>query len=219
MKKKTKKKVLPSSFFNKFLINNKKGIELSINFTIILILAIFMFGSGIIIIQKIFFQAEEMKKALSNQQRENLERIMREGTDKIQTAYIKKELHAGEHEVFGIGIRNDFENERKFYIEQNCDAFIINNEIQCDDDTIDDCNDYDNLLINDDEHINIKPNDNVVNDIFINIPKNAAKGTYVFNVRVCYRDLSYTLLPGETGCKTDGTNQYSTTKKFNIIVN
>lgn len=215
MNKISNRKVLLSSILKKKKWN-KKAIELSINFTILLILAIFMFTVGIIITNQIFSDANEMKDTLSEQQREQLERILMEGTEKIKTVYIKKELNPGEHDVFGFGIRNDFDTKKRFYIEQNCDAYIVNNEIMCDDDTADNCDNYDKYLILEDGGFIIEPNERNINDIFITLPKNTEKGTYVYNIRVCYRELGET----DTGCiQPSHENQYDTTKKFNIVVN
>jgi hypothetical protein len=193
---------------------NKKAIQLSINFIILFILATSMFATGLIIVRQVFQHADDIKKELSEQQRDQLERMLIEGTEKVKTAYTKKELYPGEHEVFGLGVRNDFDDKKNFFLERECDAFIVNNEIICEDGTANDCNEYDKYLFYEDKTYLIEPNERNINEFFIMLPKDAQKGTYVYNVRVCYRELG-----NEVGCiQPSYSNQYGTTKKFNVIV-
>jgi len=123
-------------------------------------------------------------------------------------------VRQGEHDVFGIGIRNDFPAKTDFYIVTNMDAaFRTGGTTICDDDTKQPCESYmDEWMELEDGPkagpISIPSNDMDVQDIFVIVPKDAEKGTYIFNMQVCAGP-----------CVSDGSNDYDTIKKLNVIVN
>jgi len=192
--------------------------ELSINFIVIFILAMSMFAAGLSISRKIFFEADEMKQKLTEQQKSQLESILRQGGDKVKATYVKKTIEPGGNDVFGIGVRNDYGTERNFFVETNLDAaFEFDDSEICDEDTMNQCdldpnnNKYDEWFYLDTANtagpVDIQSNDLYVQDIFVIIPKRAVKGTYIFNVAVCVDDW----------CSSTGTG-YGTIKKLNVIV-
>jgi len=194
---------------------NKAAVELSINFMVMFILAIIMFSIGVVIVREIFTEADDAKKRLTEQQKEQLRQIMFQGKEQVKLDYTKKELRPNEYEVFGIAIRNDLSSATNFFIDADCDTVILIGGFQeCDDGGalgLPECGaEYDQWLTIDDDHTggpyNISSNDIYVQDIFVFVPKDADKGTYVYNVKVCKNAIC------------DNTNQYSVTKQLNVVV-
>jgi len=184
---------------------NKRAIELTINFIVLFILSMAMFATGIMIMRNLFHKVDVIKDKLTEQQRVQLERILSNSPDKIVALFSSKEIKSGEHDVFGIGVRNDLDHDANFYIDIECDAaFDRKKATICDDDTANNCNIYDIWMKATPGPYLIKHNDKLILDIFAMVPKNAPKGTFIFNVRI--REGS-----------TTGT-QYGTTKKLNVIV-
>jgi hypothetical protein len=196
---------------------NKRAVELSINFIVMFILAMAMFAAGITIARRIFDEADVMKKKLSEQQKEQLEKILAQG-DRIQTMFVTKKLVPGDNDNFGLGIRNDLGSEADFYVETSCDQVVaLGGTRICEDGTFQECQrDMDEYIyIAEHTHpaddfkagpFTIKNNDVEVFDVYVLVPSDALKGTYVFNVKVCEGDWC-----------TAG-NQYGVTKKLNVIV-
>jgi len=204
---------------------NKSGIELSINFTVMFILAMAMFSAGIIIARQVFQEANATKEHLSDAQKDQLQRLLMDG-DKVQTVFVTKEIKQGADDVFGLGIRNDFDTAKDFYIQTNLDAaFKPDKSPICNEGpyTPDDCNIIgDDLLYLGSGNIGgpyiIEPEDREVKEIFALIKKSTEKGTYIFNIRVCYYEEGDTPADFNRPCKQDLSNQYDVTKKFTVIV-
>jgi len=186
--------------------------ELSINFIVMFILAVAMFATGVVIMRSLFSKTDDIRDALSDQQRSQLERLLVQSPDKVKAIYTAMDIEAGERDVLGIGIRNDFDNGRTFYVMSECDAvYKANKEPICDPDAgHGSCAAYNSWMFIDQGTTgayNIESNDIFVVDIFAQVPKGTERGTYIFNIRVCTVHQ----------CNAGGT-QYDTTKKLSIKV-
>lgn len=166
---------------------NKKGLELSINMLVILIIAFAVFGFGIFMVSK-FFGAAESQKATIDRDTEAAIQNLLSGSTKVGVPLNRKEVKRGDSEVFGLGILNtagstsnfdirvsfkqafksndqEITNVNKLYLEQN---WLL----------------YDNIAT-------------IQNNDFVSIPiliapqalsgpsQNTEKGTYIFNICVC----------------------------------
>lgn len=183
---------------------NKKGIQLSINFIVMFILGMAMFGAGLTIMRQIFSDTDEIKERLSEQQRKQLERYLGESSEPIVTIIKTIELRPKEHDIMGIGVRNDFPDEKKFYLEAKCDAAFYHDNTQICDFDVDGCGVCQKYIYVDGGGLKIPPNEKKIFDVFITLDNAITKGIYNFNVRVCLDALC--------------SEQYGVTKKLNVIV-
>jgi len=87
------------------LIKNKRAMELSINFIVMLILAIALFGFGLRFLGTFFSGGMKMQKALDDQTKRNIEALLSSG-ERVAIPLDNKEILRGENEIIGIGILN-----------------------------------------------------------------------------------------------------------------
>jgi hypothetical protein len=188
---------------------HKKGVEVSINFIVMFILAMVVFASGLAVMRNIFGDAESAKEKIEQQQKEEMERYLCDGSEKVKLIYASLDMKKGEGTFAGLCIRNDFDSDKSFYIKAYCDAAYNgpNSEI-CNHDTGTCTNVCDNWLSIDDATYTIYPNEiKKIQDLSVMIPQSdVAKGTYVFNIKIC-EDNSIACI-----------QQYGTTKKLHINI-
>ena len=87
---------------------NKKAIQLSINFLVIIIISIVMLSSGILIIKKYFKTADEIQLQLDEQTINDIGNLLDSG-NQVAIQLNKKTIPAGESAIFGIGVINIFD--------------------------------------------------------------------------------------------------------------
>jgi len=177
---------------------SKKGMELSINFIVILILSIVVFGFGIRILSGIFEGATNMGSMTQEEINRHLIDIMCDSSERICVAPTRIEARPHDSGYFTIGILNTYDDETIFYIgvEQS-----TNDEIP----TIN--GDY--WLLGED-YVKINPNEQKKVGLGVLIPGGTDKGTYVLNVYIC-KDES-------VSCEEDSTKRYGTTQKLYVVV-
>ncbi len=188
----------------------RRAVELSINFIVMFVLAMAMFGAGIMIVRQIFGHVDIIEKELTEQQREQLEAILAQGPEKVKLLYATKRISARDNDVFGLGIRNDLSGNGDFYVLVYCDAaFERDRDVICDRDSAKTCAAYEWAYVEEGPH-RIAKDDRKIVEIFVRLPKEAVQGaTYVYNVKVCQ----------SSQCSPSSSqNQYDTTKQFNVVV-
>jgi len=80
--------------------------ELSINFIVMLIIALAVFGMGLTLFRKFFIQAEDIQENLDLQTEEELKQIMMSSPDQVVIYPTKLTVRKGKGGVFGIGVLN-----------------------------------------------------------------------------------------------------------------
>jgi hypothetical protein len=185
---------------------NRRAIELSVNFIVMFILAMAMFSVGLYIVKTVFFKADELKKQLDENTRDQIERVLTEGSDRVIVPIVLKNVRLGGHEVFGVGLRNDLGHDNTFYIDIKCDsAFKPDNSEICGNTMSCDC---DSWFGGTESTAIVKNGDKEVIELFVFVPKSQAtavqKGTYIFNMKI-FEDQAT-------------TKQYDTTKKIKVVV-
>jgi hypothetical protein len=93
------------------LFKNKKGIELSINFVVMLIIALVVFGMGIVLFTKFFQEAENIRDNLDDQTRNELEAQMMSSSEKMVVYPTSLTIRKGKADVVGVGILNVGDSE------------------------------------------------------------------------------------------------------------
>ncbi|MBW3011828.1 hypothetical protein KY311_01455 [Candidatus Woesearchaeota archaeon] len=85
---------------------NKRGLEFSVNFIIILVLAIVTLFMGIVIFRIMFTGGTELEQQVSERTRDEINRLLMRGEDFVILPDFYQEMSIGDVHVFGLGIRN-----------------------------------------------------------------------------------------------------------------
>ena len=83
--------------------SSRKGMELSINFIVMLILALAVFMGGLVFAMKFFGQAETVRASLDTETERQLERLLDSGSP-VVLPISNKEIFRKKHDTFGLGI-------------------------------------------------------------------------------------------------------------------
>jgi hypothetical protein len=88
------------------LYNSKKGLELSINFIVMLIIALVVFGMGIKLFTMFFIEAENIKQDLDDQTKKELQAKMMSSPDQVVIYPTSLTIQKGKANLVGVGILN-----------------------------------------------------------------------------------------------------------------
>jgi hypothetical protein len=207
---------------------NKRAIELSINFIVMFILGMSMFAAGVIVLRKVFGQAEDLKQQLDQQTKDQIEHMLISSSEKTVVPVTQKQVDLGGHTIFGLGIRNDLSAKKDFYIYWECDAaYTTKKDLICDPDQGVSCSEYGTWMGGGQSPSTAYPlekNAHIVADLFVMVPKKDSAdqeipaGTYIFNLKVCSYDAGL-YSAGNVPPECTPENQYDTTKKIKVVVN
>ncbi len=87
-------------------MKSKKAMELSINFIVMLIIAMALFSFGIWFAYKFFGGAEKMRTDLDEQTQQQIENLLMQGNERVVIPFNSKTLDKGNSAIFGVGILN-----------------------------------------------------------------------------------------------------------------
>jgi len=154
---------------------NKKAMQLSMNFLVIVILSIAMLSMGVVLFRKIFTGATELKANLDKQTEQELENMLTAG-ERVAIPFTKKEVRAGKTIVFGLGILNIIGEESNFIVDIRCTNVVPSGS----------CIPLDDII-----HslktgpVSIKNNEQLKIPIAIATEKTTSKGTHILDIKVC----------------------------------
>ncbi len=94
---------------------DKKGLELSLTVIVVIIISIIVFIGGIAFVWKMFSSAEEIKAGIDKQTKDQIEAMLREGTEIIVIPINTKQASLGSDATYGLGIRN-IQQDQAFYV-------------------------------------------------------------------------------------------------------
>lgn len=161
----------------------KRGMEMSINFLIAIILAIVIFGFGIYFANMLFGAAEEKQKEVSAQVKEQITGLLHSG-EKVAIPVTRLKINPGKSDVFGIGILNVDETNNEFYVTIDIGPAydmdgneIFAGKLDKDRDIL--------FRVQGGEPVTIGVNKEEVFSVGISIPQNIAPGTHLLNIYVC----------------------------------
>ncbi|MBT5022741.1 hypothetical protein HOK51_05755 [Candidatus Woesearchaeota archaeon] len=174
----------------KKLLKNKKAIQLSINFIVMLILAVAMFSGGLIFLNKFFSKTTEMKGNLDAQTEKQIEKLLDSGSPVVLPIHTK-EVYRGKTAVFGIGVLADktaeytmkpdfktaFDSEKKTICGTGMDDCSLNSWL-----TLGSGKMTTPGIIG--ETQSLKKNEKGKFLILVSVPSTAKRGTYIFKVDV-----------------------------------
>ncbi|MFC1754044.1 hypothetical protein ACFL96_11750 [Thermoproteota archaeon] len=166
---------------------NKRAIQLSINFIVLLILGMAMFFGGMAFVGKFFGKAQTIKGTLDTQTTKQIEAMLDSGSSFVIPIHTK-EVHRTEHVTYGIGLYNDGRKPavREFGIKITPDsAYDKNNAPIC---LVNECLGGEQV----DDMPLFKPGYTSSQEIavdkkhlflfLVDIPSKTKSGTYIYNV-------------------------------------
>ena len=161
---------------------NKKAIELSVNFLVIILIAMSVFGMGLRMTYQLVTKAEEIRTDVDESTQREIEEALTTG-EIVSIPLNHKKTKSGKSVVFGLGIFNS-ESTQSFTIEMDFEKAFNNNKEEI------------TNIVTESEWIqtnfgpfNINKNENRVIGLPIRVPKKSGgqrtpSGTYIFKVEV-----------------------------------
>jgi len=156
---------------------DKKAIELSLNFIVIIIISIILFGFGISFISRLSSQATELQELTISELDERIGNLICEGSDRVCVGIDRKTITRKKFDVFGIKIINILDS-------QNFDVIISRptppgykkNKQEITSDSL--------KWSPRTRSIFIEKNEEKVIGVGIGVPPDAVPGTYIFDVKI-----------------------------------
>ena len=161
-------------------MSNKQAVELSLNFIVILIISIALFGFGVIFIRNLFSQATDLRDLTLEELDERIAELICEGSDKVCIGIDSKTIKRKEYAVFGLKILNVLDSQEfeikvdppQDYLGYKKDGSKI------------DTTSLPLIRYPESRTVVIKQNEEVKLGIGIQVPSTAVSGTYIFNVNI-----------------------------------
>ncbi|MBT4651777.1 hypothetical protein HOC13_04635 [Candidatus Woesearchaeota archaeon] len=183
---------------------NKKGIELSINVFVVIILSLIMLSGGVYLLRSFIVTSIGVESDLDAMTQEQLERLLVDEGRQVALPFFSAELEAGDTHIYGLGILNIDEDEfgDSFSITIEPAAYV---NLDGKSGTITDLAPFEKWLLYNTNELTIKENQHVEEAILVEVPNGAEKGTYIFDVKVMHSP-------------DNNNDQYDATKKLYVIV-
>lgn len=161
----------------------KKGaIGLSINVLVTIIISLMILGGGLILINKFFTGAEDIKTDLDKRTNDELERLLVSEEKRVALPLQLANVPRGKDHLFGIGILNTLGKNENFMINIEFKRLIdvtendITNQV--------DKKQVENWLFFNSEPVFISDAGHFKESILVTVPKNAVIGQYIFIAKV-----------------------------------
>ena len=156
---------------------NRKAIELSLNFIVILIISLVVFGFGVNFISNLSSKATELQELTISELDDRIGDLICEGSERVCLGIDRKTIKRTNFDLFGLKIINILDSQ-SFDVEitrPTPSGYTKNKaEIQSD-----------NLVWNPKERsIDIDKNEEKTIGIGIQVPANTMPGTYIFNIEI-----------------------------------
>ena len=170
------KEVYKDSFSDKYIMRRKGAISLSINTLVVIIISLVILSGGITLLYKFIHGAKDIKGELDKKTQDELERLLVQQGQRVALPLHVADVNRGDTHIFGIGILNTYDTQQTFFIKISLSKAVdeFEKEMQVDKKSVDSWVFYnsDGILIN--------PDNNHKEALLVSVPKNAAKGQYIF---------------------------------------
>jgi hypothetical protein len=173
------------------LIKNKRGVELTINFIVMLILGMAMLTGAIMLSTKLFGKVAKHQASVDAQTQQQIKNLITSGNDLVVIYPQRMEVSRKDSVVFGVGVQNTLttqgpQDEFSLFIEFD-NAMDPERQKLCDNTNTSLCSDpLDWVALGARNNVQkIDKNDLKSFPVPVVIPKGAKPGIYVFNVGVC----------------------------------
>lgn len=163
-------------------MDTKKGIELSVNFIVVLIISIVLFGLGVKFIRDIALQATDITKMTIEEVDRRIDNLICEGTARVCLGTDSKIINRGKTGFFGVKIMNVLSSQNfDIIVSRPMPLGIAKNQKEIfKDDFV--------WIPKDGRSVFIKQNEEKLIGIAIQVPSNAVSGTYIFDVNIQTQD-------------------------------
>ena len=185
---------------------NKRGIELSVNFLVILLISIVIFGFGVKFIYDLTARANELQDMTMNDIDAKIGNLVCEGSERVCIGVSRKVIPRGKFDFFGVKILNvdpaaidftvklllpqdpreltDPDKHIRGYDEDNQ---IIEETISTDKQLVV----VPSSLLSTGRPVTIEKNEEKIVGIGINVPDEAPSGVYIFNIKITASGADY----------------------------
>ena len=187
--------------------NKKAAIELSINFFVILIISLVVFGSGLTLFWKIYQSGEEQLRQVSRNVEQRIITQLHGGA-KVSVVPRSIDLDRDQGYIIGIGINNVLPDDHVFKIFARRGLFVREDMDPCTFspgplDT--DCATLDPpipqlMLLGENVELRVESNKQGISNLMIKAERKALSGRYTIDICVCYNELTCV---GYEECKLD----------------
>lgn len=112
---------------------NKKGMELSINFIVMLILTLAVFSLGVVFVNNLFEKTEKIKLDMDANTEKQVENLLSQGQI-VAVPLASKTVEAGSVAVFALGVVNTIEADEyptQFKVDVSCFSCVKENDERC----------------------------------------------------------------------------------------
>jgi hypothetical protein len=158
-------------------MHNKKGLELSINFIVILIMSLLIFFLGARFIYQLGSGATDLQSITVDELDKQIGNLVCKGSERVCLGFDKKTIKRGDLGIFGLNILNVLE-------DQSFDV-IITRPVPSGYTKVGNPISSDNLEWKPQSRtVEIKRNEEKDLAIGVQVPKDALSGTYIFNVEI-----------------------------------
>ena len=156
---------------------SKRAMELSLNFIVIIIISIIIFGFGVRFLHTLFSQANELRDLTFDDLDKKIGNLVCDGSERVCIGIDKKIIGRGKFDVFGVKILN-INNGENFEVKVSPSSPIGYKKNK-------DPISGQALIINpQDRPLTIKKNEDKTVGIGVEVPTNAVSGTYILNVDI-----------------------------------
>jgi len=173
-------------------MDKKASMELSVNFLVVMIICLLLLGVGIFLVSKGISVGNKWNQNVNDDQKRQILTLMSNG-GLVFIVPTQVTVDRGDKYPFTLGISNDLGKEAQF-------SFTIAQENQL-------IRGTPNIYFIGDA-VKINNNDHHFWPIMIEIPKDAEKGTFIFNVYVC----------NDVSCKSSSEKKYGGMQQIMINV-
>lgn len=168
---------------------DKKAMELSINFIVILIISLVIFTGSIYLTKKFFKKATNIKDQLDKNTEDQIHSLLSDGS-KVAVPINRKTIKRGNSDTFGLGIYNILREKKTFQVFM---TFSKAYDTDGNPITLSDGGSYINSkwVFSKPKSYELDNNDQIVIPLLVKVDgkisedQGTQKGTYVFNVCVC----------------------------------
>ena len=170
-------------------MKSKKGIQLTINMIVVLLMSITILILALVLAGKIFSGVDDIEATLTDQTVKELNRLL-DNNARVQLLHSAKTIERGDFDNFALGIKNiDNTFGPYFRVEVRYDKGVAEDgsDIQLDINDQETINQawWDSYMLIQNPTPNIPVNKRDHSAIAIGVRDTARSGTYIFNVLVC----------------------------------
>ena len=164
---------------------DKRGIELSLNFLVIIILSVVVFSFGISFIYNLLNQATELQSLSTNDLDNKIGNLACEGFDRVCIGIDRKTIRRTQFDVFGVKLLNVNDNPL-FDVTVSPSEDFPSSQLGFKQDKSPITNPPNPmLLVNPSSRgLEIEKNNGKAFAVGIEVPPNAVSGIYIFNVNI-----------------------------------